>query len=77
MYPRTCTQRTPATALNNAQGTADTDTAPTQTLPHLTYPWYSAAIRSNKVRTAGADWTTNRAAESFPTSSEGRRDKLG
>ena len=32
----------------------------------LTYPWYSAAIRSNKVRTAGADWTTNRAAESFP-----------
>ena len=41
-----------------------------------TYPWYSAAIRSNKIRTAGADWTTNRAAESFPTSFEDRGTSL-
>ena len=43
---------------------------------HLESLWYAAAIRSNKVRTADADWTTNRAAERFPTSFEGRGTSL-
>jgi hypothetical protein len=40
------------------------------------HPWYAAAVHSNIVRTADADWTTNRAAERFPTSFEGRGTSL-
>ena len=42
----------------------------------ITHPWYPAAdIRSNKIRTAGADWTTGQQRVSHFIRRQG--DKLG